>query len=434
MDSLFHFLEQLNEFLWAHVAFVLILGLGGYFSFRSGFFQVRKFPAICRCFASFFVHKTSGAGVHPIKAFFAAIGGCIGIGNIVGITTAVQIGGPGALFWAWVGGLMGMLIQYSEIYLGMKYRIRNEAGSYDGGPMYFLPIAYRMRWIAPVICILLAIYGVEIFMFNVMADSIATNWEFNEYWVVALLLIATIVVATGGIKRVGEVCSAIIPLFIILYLGMGFWVLGHHLSVLPGVFASIFEGAFSPQAALGGFAGSSVMLTISMGLSRGAYSGDIGIGYNAIIHAESSTTHFGRQASLGVVGIFIDTFVICTMSILLVLTTGHWHTGIDPALMVQEALGLTFPYMHLFMPIFLFLLGYSTILAYFVVGVKCAKFLSPKWGPLVYYAYACVALPVFAFVDSTQAFVVMSLSGASLLLFNVIGMFLLRKEVRFDLT
>lgn len=434
MDSLFHFLERFNEFIWAHVAFILILGLGGYFSFRSRFFQVRKFPAICRTFGSFFIDKTSGAGVHPIKAFFAAIGGCIGIGNIVGICTAVQIGGPGALFWTWIGGLMGMLIQYSEIFLGMKYRIRNESGSYDGGPMYFLPVAYRMRWIAPTICVLLAIYGVEIFMFNVMADSIATNWEFNEYWVVTLLLIATIVVATGGIKRVGEVCSAIIPLFIVLYLGMGFWVLGHNLSLLPGVFAAIVKGAFSPQAALGGFAGSSVMLTISMGLSRGAYSGDIGIGYNAIIHAESRTTHFGRQASLGVVGIFIDTFVICTMSILLVLTTGHWYTETDPSLMVQEALGLTFPYMHLFMPIFIFLLGYSTILAYFVVGVKCAKFLSPKWGPLIYYIYACVALPFFAFVDSTQAFVVMSISGAFLLCLNVIGMFLLRKEVQFTLS
>ncbi|MDE3045201.1 MAG: sodium:alanine symporter family protein [Verrucomicrobiota bacterium] len=432
--AVFQLLEQINEFVWAHVAFLLILGLGGYFTIRSGFFQIRKFPAVIRCFGSFFAEKTGGPGVHPMKAFFAAIGGCIGIGNVVGICTAVQIGGPGALFWAWVGGLMGMLIQYAEIYLGMKYRVRNESGSYDGGPMYFLPAAYKVRWVAPLVCILLCVYGVEIFMFNVMADSIATNWAFDPYWVVAILLVATLAVGAGGINRVGEVCSAIIPLFILLYLGMAFWVLGHRWAELPGVFASIFEGAFTTQAALGGFAGSSVMLTISMGLSRGAYSGDIGIGYNAIIHAESRVTHIGRQASLGIIGIFIDTFVICTLSILLVLTTGHWNSGIDPALMVQEALGLTFPYMHFFMPFFLFLLGYSTILAYFVVGVKCAKFLSRRWGPLLYYTYAAIALPLFAFIPSTQAFVIMSLSGAALLLLNLTGMFLLRKQVTFNLS
>ena len=134
-----------------------------------------------------------------------------------------------------------------------------------------------------------------------------------------------------------------------------------------------------------------------------------------------------------VIGIFIDTFVICTMSILLVLATGHWNSGTDSTLMVQEALGLSFPYMHLFMPFFLFLLGYTTILAYFVVGVKCAKYLSPKWGPIVYYLYAIVALPFFAFVDVAQAFVIMSLSGALLLLFNLFGIFLLRKEVEFHL-
>ncbi len=433
VNTVFNFLEQLNDFIWAHAAFVFIVGLGGYFAITSRLFQVRQFFPIIGSFAQAFRKKTGGAGIHPLKTFFAAIGGCIGIGNIVGIATAVQLGGPGALFWTWVGGLMGMLIQYAEVYLGLKYRVKNDQDSYDGGPMYFLPIAYRGKWIAPVICVLLCIYGVEIFMFNVMTDSISTNWGLNEYWVAALLLLATITVALGGINRVGEVCSAIIPLFILCYLGMGFWVLAQNYSLLPDIFRMIFEGAWTKQAAVGGFAGSSLMLTISMGLSRGAYSGDIGVGYTSIIYAESRTQQFGRQASMTIIGVFIDTFVICTMSILLILTTGHWKAGIDPTLMVQEALSLFFPYMHLFMPFFLFLLGYTTILAYFVVGVKCARYLSPKWGPRLYYTYAITALPLFAFVDPTQVFVVMSLSGALLLIFNLTGIFLLRKEVKFTL-
>jgi AGCS family alanine or glycine:cation symporter len=415
------------------LAFLLIVGLGGYFSIRSRFFQVRKFGAIISSFAAYFSERSDKRGIHPLKAFFAAIGGCIGIGNIVGICTAVQFGGPGALFWTWVGGLMGMLLQYSEVYLGMKYRIQNEQGSYDGGPMYYLPPAYKNKWIAPLVSFLLCIYAVEIFMFNVMADSISVNWNLNEYWVVALLLLATVGVALGGIKRVGEVCGAIIPLFILLYMGMGTWALIQNSALLPDVFAMIFKGAFTPQAAIGGFAGSTVALTISMGLSRGAYSGDIGIGYTSIIYAEGRATHLGRISSLTIIGVFLDTFLICSMSILLVLTTGHWQSISDPALMVQEALGLSFPYMHLFMPFFLFLLGYTTILAYFVVGVKCAKFLSPKWGPPLYYAYACITLPLFAFVEASQAFVIMSLSGVILLFFNILGMFFLRKEIRFHL-
>ena len=359
-EYLFPLLNELNNFIWGHLAFVLIIGLGLYFSFASRFFQIRQFGPICRSFWRFvWEHDRAKQGIHPLKAFFAAIGGCIGIGNIVGICTAVQIGGPGALFWTWIGGLCGMLLQYAEVYLGMRYRIKNKENSYDGGPMYFLPLAYKGRWIAPVVTVLLAIYGVELFMFNVVADSLTVNWGIDQGWVVFGLLVATIAVALGGINRVGEICSAILPLFIVMYLIMGGWVFIQHIAILPQVLGQIFEGAFTTQAAEGAFAGSSVMLTISMGLSRGAYSGDIGVGYSSVIHAESRTRQFQRQSALTIVGIFLDTFVICTLSIFIVLMTGHWKQEIDVSLMVQEALGQHFPYMHFFMPFFLFSLSAS---------------------------------------------------------------------------
>ena len=213
---------------------------------------------------------------------------------------------------------------------------------------------------------------------------------------------------------------------------MGSWVLIHHLADLPGIFQQIFVGAFTPQGAAGAFIGSTVQLTISMGFSRGAYSGDIGVGYASIIYAESRSRQLHRVASLPIIGVFLDSFVICSFSILLVLATQRWNSGIDVACMVQESLSLYFPYMHLFMPIFFFLLGYTTILAYFVAGIKCAKFLSPKWGPRIYYLYACTFLPIFAFVEARQAFVIMSLAGAFLLILNLTGLFLLRKEIHFE--
>ncbi|MBX9743584.1 MAG: amino acid carrier protein [Chlamydiales bacterium] len=434
IQEIFQLLEFINDFIWGYIAFICITGLGGYFSIRSRFFQIRCFPAICFSFGRFFKPASKGIkkrGIHPLKTFFAAIGGCIGIGNVVGICTAIELGGPGAIFWTWVGGIAGMLLQYSEVFLGMRYRVKNASGSYDGGPMYFLPIAFKGKWVAYVAAFLLCVYGVEIFMFNIMADSIAVNWGQDPYLVVLILLIAVLVVALGGINRVGEVCSAIIPLFIALYLAMGFWMLLQHLGEIPDAFALIFEGAFTPQAAVGGFAGSTVMLTISMGLSRGAYSGDIGVGYTSVVYAESNTVHIKRQASMTILGVFLDTFVICTLSVLLVLISGHWKSGIDVSLMVQEALGLHFPFMQIFMPFFLFLLGYTTILTYFVVGVKCAKFISPRFGPVIYYLYAIISLPLFAFVNASEAFLIMSLSGALLLILNVTGIFLLRKEVEF---
>ncbi|MBI5273182.1 MAG: sodium:alanine symporter family protein [Chlamydiia bacterium] len=434
MDALFSLIENINHLIWSHLAFVLIVLLGGYFSMRSRFFQIRKFGMILLSFFLFFRENTKEKrGIHPLKAFFAAIGGCIGIGNVVGICTAVQIGGPGALLWTWIGGLCGMLIQYAEAYLGLKHRVKNSSNNYDGGPMYFLPLAYKSKWIAPVVSILLCIYGVEIFMFNVMAESMSVNWGIDLRLIVAILLVATIVVALGGIKRVGEVCSAIIPLFVVLYLVMCIWVLIAQRAELPLVLQEIVRSAFTGKAAEGGFIGSTTSLAISMGISRGAYSGDIGIGYTSIIYAESRTKEFERLSSLTILGIFLDTFVICTLSVLVVLATDYWKSGIDVSLMVQEALGLHFPYMPYFMPLFLFLLGYTTILSYFVVGVKCAKFLSPRKGPLIYYLYACIMLPLFAFTKPLHAFSVMSLAGALLLLFNLYGILRLRKEIKFGL-
>lgn len=436
-ELLFEALSYLNDLIWGYIGFILIFILGTYFCIKTRFFQIRQFQPIFKNFSNFLIKREKEdqdwdeVGVHPLKAFFAAIGGCIGIGNIVGICTAVKIGGPGALFWTWIAGFLGMLIQYSEVYLGMLYRKKNEHNSYDGGPMYFLPKAFNGKWVAIVVSVLLAIYGVEVFMFNVITDSIVSNWHFNKPLVVICLLFASIFAASGGVKRVGKIASAVIPIFIILYVIMSFWVISKNIWLIPGIFRMIFEGAFTSQAAIGAFAGSTIMLTISMGLSRGAYSGDIGVGYTSVIHCETATKQPEKQASLTIIGIFLDTFVVCTLSILLALVTGVWKENLDVTLMIQTALGQYFPYMNYFMPFFLFLLGYSTIISYFVVGLKCAKFISPKRGKIFYYLYAIIAMPLFAFVEAEQALTIMSLAGACLLVLNLTGIFLLRKQVQF---
>lgn len=435
MNAIFEALSFVDSLFWGYFAFALIFFLGLWMTLGARFFQLRALPSAVGTFKNCLL-KSSGEsrGVHPLKAFFASVGGMIGIGNVVGIVTAVQIGGPGALFWVWVAAMIGMIIKYSEIYLGLKHRVPNDRGGYDGGPMYFLQKAFKSRLIPIFVCTLLCIYGVEIYQFSVIADSVSSNFSLNKYLVISILLPLVIFASVGGVKRIGQICSLIMPFFVILYVSMGLWVVIQEFSTIPAILKSVFISAFTGHAAIGGFAGSSVLLAIQHGISRAAYSADIGIGYDSIIQSESNVVEPATQGRLAILGVCIDNLV-CTMSILIVLTTGIWKSTspIEASLLVQTALGNYFPFMNLFMPLFLFIVGYSTMIAYFCVGIKCARFLSPEYGLRLYVAYGVSALVFFSFFDQSHALLVMSLAGAMLLLTNLIGIFKLRGDVDFEI-
>lgn len=433
IDTIFDSLTLLDSFFWGYIAFVLILFLGCYLTIQARFFQIRAFPATLKTFFHFLGKSSKDhRGVHPLKVFFASVGGMIGIGNVVAIVTAIQIGGPGALFWVWTAALIGTVIKYSEIFLGLKHRVKNDRGGYDGGPMYFLKHAFKLRWIPILIASLLCVYGVEIYQFSVITESLSSNFNLNRQLVIGVLLALVIYASYGGVPRVGKICSIIMPFFMVLYVSMSLWIIFQEINLLPAILKSVFVSAFTGHAAIGGFAGSTVILAIQHGISRAAYSSDIGIGYDSIIQSESNTVHPERQARLAILGVCIDNLV-CTMSILVVLITGVWK-AVDPiqaSELVQTALSLYFPYMHIFMPVFIFIVGYSTMIAYFCVGIKCARFLYPKNGAKFYIAYGIAALIFFSFFSQTQALLVMSLSGALLLIINLIGIFILRNQIEF---
>lgn len=429
-------LDLIENFLWTYLGVPIVGFLGLYLTIKSNFFQIRHLPTVFKTFFGFFRVRNTGSerGVHPLKAFFAAVGGCVGIGNIVGICTAVQLGGPGALFWIWMTAIAGMIFKYSEVYLGVRYRVPNGRGGYNGGPMYFLTRVFKQRWIPQLVCLLLCIYGVEVYQFSVITTSITTNWGINSYIVIATLLALVIFAGSGGVRRVGNISSKSLPVFVFIYVGMGMWVLLNNLSVLPEVIKEIFISAFTGHAAVGGFAGAGIMTAMSHGIRRGCYTGDIGVGYASVIHSESSAQVPEKQAALAIFDIFLDTFIVCSTSLFLILATGIWQEPIEAGMLVQIALGQYFPYMHFFMPFFLFLLGYNTINAYFCVGIKCAEILAPSWGRLLYYGYAVTALLLFSFLGTGQAQTVMAIAGVSLLIINGCGIFMLRHEISFNLT
>jgi AGCS family alanine or glycine:cation symporter len=431
-QSFFALMEIIENSLWGYIGVPIIIGLGLFLSFKSNFFQVRSFPTVIKSFISCItISKQKTKGIHPLKAFFACVGGCVGVGNIVGICTAIQIGGPGALFWIWITAILGAGVKYAEVYLGVKYRVENQEGGFNGGPMYFLQRVTSKKWVPLLVCGLLCIYGVEVYQFSVVTESVTSNFDLDRYLVAIVLVSLVAFAGSGGVKRVGSISSAIIPLFVVLYMGMGMWVLIQNYMYLPGVFKEVFASAFSQTSAVGGFVGSTLMLTVSQGVRRGCYTADVGVGYASVIHSESALESPEKQASLVIFDVFIDTFLICTMSVLQILVSGIWTEPMEAGLLVQKSLSVYFPFIEYFMPFFLFLLGYSTITAYFCVGVKAAEFLSKKNGKKFFYAYAVVALSLSAFVDTTQAQTIMAIAGGLLLTINCWGIYRLRHDISF---
>lgn len=432
-ELFFSSLEIISDFFWIYLGLPVLLMFGLYFSIKSRWFQVRMIPEIFRMFYGLMTHKDDATrGVPVLHAFFASIGGALGIGNVVGVAAAVQLGGPGAIFWMWVGGLFGMIIKYAEIYLSIAYRVENNRNSFDGGPIQYLKRASHSSVLSVLFAISMCLYGVEIYVFRVVSYSIASTWNLNYFMVIGFMLVAILGVGSGGVRQVGRVSSVLIPVFLIIYTAMGLWILGENYTLLPDMFALIFRSAFTPHAAIGSFVGSSLIRTIAIGVQRACYAGDLGIGYAGMIHAEADEANPARQGSLGIIGVIIDTFIICTFSTLLILITGMWNMGIHEDKVVAYAFSLYIPQILNLWPIFVFLLGYGTIIAYYSAGRKAAMYLSPKYGERLYLAYAICAFVTFSFIGHAHhMMMIMSIIQIPLMLLNFYGLWKLHLAIKF---
>ncbi len=427
-----HFIEILDSFLWGYLAVPAVLGLSIYLTVFHKFPQFTRIGHLISVFRHTIRESSSNhaRGIPPLRALFGSLGGCIGIGNIVAVTTAVQIGGPGSIFWLWVAAFGGMVIKYSEVYLSIKYRIANLHGSYDGGPMFYFSRVYKSVWISRIFSLLLAMYGTEVYMFKIVSDSIALTWNFEPIGISYGLLVAILVVSRGGVDKVGQICSATIPLFLVLFIGMAGWILTHSPIGLFDVIHQIFSGAFHGHAAIGGFAGSTFLMTVSQGMARACYSSDIGSGYASVVQAETSQRYPENQAIFEFFGVFVDTFIVSTLTTFVILSTDCWHDPIPASHLLQHAFGMYFNGMDYFFPFFISILGFSNLLAFFSVGKKCMTYLHPNWGSKAYYVYATIAYLVFAYSDQRYALMLMSLIGFSLLSLNLIALLWLHKEVK----
>mgnify|MGYP000123018507 FL=1 len=338
------------DYMWGLPMVVLILATGLYITVRTGFFQFRGFgTAMKHAFRSIFgkeeADKNDTGVLSPLEAMSTALGTTIGVGNIGGVASAIAVGGPGAVFWMWVAGLFGMIIKMSEITLAVHYRSKDQNNEAYGGPNYYMKkgigTELNLKVIFKILSALFAFgfllgYFINIQTYTV-AEAVGNTFDIDMIPVGIVYTLALYVLISGGLKSVGRFASKLVPFMCIFYLGAGLFIIARNAPAIPGVIGLIFQSAFTGTAALGGFMGASISLAIKTGMARSVFSNEAGWGSAPMIHATAKVDHPIKQGLMGVFEVFMDTFVICTITCLVILCTGQWSSGLDGATLTLAA-------------------------------------------------------------------------------------------------
>lgn len=322
---------KINGFVWGPIMLALLVGTGVYLTFRTGWVQVRWFGYIMKnTVGSLFRRKGQkdhGSNLSPFQAVTTALAGTVGTGNIAGVTGAIFIGGPGAVFWMWVSAFFGMCTKYAEIALAMKFRNTGADGVHKGGPMYYIEngLGKSWKWLAVLFAILggVASFGIgNIAQSSEIAGAMSGLFGLDPLVTGILLTVIVAIVVIGGVKRIGQVTSLLVPFMSVFYVAAGVVVILMRLGDVPAVFAHIFSSAFSFESISGGIAGYAIMIAMKNGFARGVFSNEAGLGSAPIAHAASSTDEPAEQAIWGVFEVFFDTIVICSITAFAVLLSG----------------------------------------------------------------------------------------------------------------
>lgn len=382
MQQLTEWLQALNGLVWGIPMIVLILGTGFYLQLRLGLMPLRNIGYGFRMiWKSRSVHDASSGDISPFAALMTALSATVGTGNIAGVATAIAVGGPGALFWMWMTALVGMATKYAEVVVAVKYREKNPRGHWVGGPMYAIKngLGPRWRWLGTAFAIFggLAGFGIGA-MVQANGISSAIEGAFGvQTWITGLVVAAlTGAVVLGGITRIGAVAEKLIPTMCVVYILCVLCVLGTFADKIPAAFALIFEQAFNPTAAVGGFAGSTVLMAIRMGVARGIFSNEAGLGTAGIAQAAGQSKDPVFSGIVGMMGTFIDTIIVCTMTGLAIVVSGVWNSGASGALLSTQSFEAAMPGVGKYLlAISLALFAFTTILGWAYYGEKCWNYL-----------------------------------------------------------
>ncbi|HOC17792.1 MAG TPA: sodium:alanine symporter family protein [Vicinamibacterales bacterium] len=380
--------EWLNGYVWGMPMIVLLIGTGILLTVLTRAVQLRLLRrALVEVLGKLGKGGQGAGSVTPFQAVSTALASTVGVGNIAGVATAIHLGGPGALFWLWLSGFFGMCTKFCEIVLALHYREPDAGGTMRGGAMFVLRKGLGLPWLGTVFAVLvpLAAFGIgNMVQANSVADSLRSSFGIEPWVTGVALVLVTALVILGGITRIGEVTSLLVPFMAIVYLGGGLVVLIRFAGELPHALALVFEGAFTGTAAAGGFAGSTVMMALRYGVARGLFSNEAGLGSAPMVHAAAQTDHPVRQGLYGIFEVFVDTILVCTMTGLVILLTGQWSSGETGAALAGRAFSVGLPgtWGSLVVTISLVLFAYSTIIGWsyygetgitYVLGARAAR-------------------------------------------------------------
>ncbi|CYU96363.1 sodium:alanine symporter family protein [Streptococcus suis] len=373
--------KAINNLVWGPPLLLLLVGTGVYFTFRLGMFQVSKLPT---AFRLIFSSDQSGQGdVSSFAALCTALAATVGTGNIVGVATAITTGGPGALFWMWVAAFFGMATKYAEGFLAIKYRTKDANGQAAGGPMHYITLGMGQKWkplaiFFAVSGVLVALLGMGTFsQVNSIASSMSSSFGLAPQLVSIVTAISIAFFIFGGIEKISDVSTKIVPFMAILYIVASLIVLGLHWDELLPTLALVLKSAFTPAAAVGGFVGATVKEAIQRGIARGVFSNESGLGSAPIAAAAAKSDNAVEQGLISMTGTFIDTIIICTLTGLTILVTGQWSVeGLEGAPLTQAAFATVFGNTgSIALTISLVLFAFTTILGWSYYGERCIEFL-----------------------------------------------------------
>lgn len=411
--------SAINGFVWGIPMMVLILGVGVYLSVRCGFPQFCHFAHIMKNTLGKAFEKTEKkeGSVSPFKAMCTALAASIGTGNIAGVSGAIAIGGPGAIFWMWISALLGMCTKFAEVTLAIKYRERNEKGDWVGGPMYYITngLGKNWKWLASIFTVFgaLAAFGIgNMTQINTIASTVntaiagfipTTEAQQKTIALVIAVICAIIcaIVLIGGIQRLADVCALLVPVMAVIYIAGSIIVILSNISGLGAALSAIVVGAFNPSAVAGGLAGIGIKTAITKGVGRGIFSNEAGLGSAPIAHAAADVDHPVKQGIYGVFEVFMDTIVVCTMTALVVLLgvgvqNIEYGTDIGANLTImgfESVFGHGVPGVAVAICLTLFAL--STVLTWALYGSRCVEYLlgykASKVYQVIFCLFACMA-------------------------------------------
>jgi len=370
---------KIGAFAWGPPMLILLVGTGFWLTFALRGLQFTKLGhALYLALIKRKEDSDEPGDITHFQALMTALSATVGTGNIAGVATAIAVGGPGALFWMWITGLVGMATKYAEALLAVKYREVDENGEMCGGPMYYISKGLNMPWLGTLFAIFasVAAFGIgNMVQSNSVADAVEATYSISPMITGVIMMVCTGAVVLGGIKKIGKVTGTLVPIMIAFYVAGAGYIILTHIAEVPAALMFIVKQAFNPTAAVGGFAGAGIMLAIRMGVARGVFSNESGLGSAPIAAAAAQTKSPITQALVSMTQTFIDTIIICTMTGLVLILTGVWSSGSTGAELTTKAFAAGMPGGAHVVTIGLILFAYSTILGWCYYGEKSIEFL-----------------------------------------------------------